>query len=70
MFYYFAAYEMYFSVFLTIDSLRNTLKEAQAMLMNHDSVDPTRDDGVCGPQFRQYDSSSHVLVPAIHPPTL
>ena len=33
MFYYFAGYELYFSVFLAIDSLCNTLKEAQAMIM-------------------------------------
>ena len=33
MFYYFAGYELYFSVFLAIDSLCNTLKEAQAMPM-------------------------------------
>ena len=28
---------------------------------DHDSVDPTRDDGVCGSQSRQHDSSNHVL---------
>jgi ABC-2 type transport system permease protein len=33
VFYYFAGYELYFSVFLAIDSLCNTLKEAQAMIM-------------------------------------
>ena len=33
VFYYFAGYELYFSVFLAIDSLCNTLKEAQAMPM-------------------------------------
>ena len=33
VFYYFAGYELYFSVFLAIGSLCNTLKEAQAMPM-------------------------------------
>ena len=33
VFYYFASYELYFSVFLAIGSLCNTLKEAPSMLM-------------------------------------
>ena len=33
MFYYFAGYELYFSVFLAIGSLCNTLKEAPSMPM-------------------------------------
>ena len=66
MFYYFAGYELYFSVFLAIDSLCNTLKEAQAMPMIMIQLIPLAMMVFVVRDPRQYDSSNHVLIPPIH----